>query len=234
MPAIILIHGFTGSPYELEGFAEQLNHAGFTVLRSKLAGHGTTPADLNKQKETDWIKGLVAEYQQLSARYNTIYIVGISFGGVVALEAIRRKLIDPKGIITISTPVFMPKEKSQKWVVPILRYLKRSVKKSWVKPEDYGKYEEWKVYTKIPLHALYYSNKLTVMVRERLNEISLPIMIIHSKKDPVVDSLNAEYLYNRIGSSNKILELTEEPNHSIWKVNTVQIVEKIMQFIKTT
>ena len=41
--AVLLLHGFTGSPWEVRPLGESLAARGFHVLAPQLPGHGTTP-----------------------------------------------------------------------------------------------------------------------------------------------------------------------------------------------
>ncbi len=53
---ILLLHGFTASPWEVKELAEYLNKDNITVYGTLLAGHGTSPRDLKKTKWEDWYK----------------------------------------------------------------------------------------------------------------------------------------------------------------------------------
>ena len=46
--SILLIHGLTGSPFEMKYLARQLNKAGFGVKGPYLKGHGTTLKKLSR------------------------------------------------------------------------------------------------------------------------------------------------------------------------------------------
>ncbi|HVC72922.1 MAG TPA: hypothetical protein VNC85_04050, partial [Mycobacteriales bacterium] len=43
----LLVHGFTGSPQSLRGWAQYLADAGLSVELPRLPGHGTTVAEAN-------------------------------------------------------------------------------------------------------------------------------------------------------------------------------------------
>jgi len=43
---VLVIHGFTGSPGSMRDLAQFYADQGFTVALPRLAGHGTTPEDL--------------------------------------------------------------------------------------------------------------------------------------------------------------------------------------------
>jgi len=54
---------------------------GFTVALPRLAGHGTTPEDLEKRKYQEWIEDVEKAYQWLKERTSKRFVTGLSMGG---------------------------------------------------------------------------------------------------------------------------------------------------------
>lgn len=84
--AILLIHGFSGSPADMKGIGDYLNSKGFTVLACRLAGHGTNKDDLRKTNYQDWINSAQEAYLKLQNEFNHIDIVGHSLGSLIAIN----------------------------------------------------------------------------------------------------------------------------------------------------
>ena len=51
--AILLVHGWTTTPYELRRLGRYLNESGYTVSAPLLKGHGSVPKELEKANWTD-------------------------------------------------------------------------------------------------------------------------------------------------------------------------------------
>ena len=51
---VLLVHGFTGSPYSMRPWAEHLAAEGYTVSLPRLPGHGTTWQQMNATTWQDW------------------------------------------------------------------------------------------------------------------------------------------------------------------------------------
>ncbi|RYG65174.1 esterase, partial [bacterium] len=51
---VVLVHGFTGTPYEVRYLGDRLVEAGYTVRGLRLPGHGTSIADLDRTRWEDW------------------------------------------------------------------------------------------------------------------------------------------------------------------------------------
>ncbi len=82
--AVLLIHGYTGCPGELEFLADALFRAGHTVCVPRLPGHGTDRADFMATGAADWIRRARDAYIELHAEYGRVRIVGHSMGGAIA------------------------------------------------------------------------------------------------------------------------------------------------------
>ena len=51
--AVLLIHGYTGTPSEMLPLGNYLNQLGYTVLCRRLPGHGTSVGDLERTTAED-------------------------------------------------------------------------------------------------------------------------------------------------------------------------------------
>lgn len=83
--AILLIHGYTGYPGELEFSADALFRAGHTVCAPRLPGHGTDRADFRSTGAADWIRRARDAYIELRAEYGNVRIAGHSMGAAIAV-----------------------------------------------------------------------------------------------------------------------------------------------------
>lgn len=87
----MLVHGFTGTPYEVRYLGEQLATAGYTVHGPRLPGHGTTIADLDRTRWQDWAEAVEATVDAVAARCARVAVVGQSLGGLLALHTAHRR-----------------------------------------------------------------------------------------------------------------------------------------------
>ena len=85
-----MLHGFTGNPQSMRGLARALADAGLTVELPLLPGHGTDIADLVPTRWDDWSAAAEAAYVELSARCDSMAVVGLSMGGTLAVWLAER------------------------------------------------------------------------------------------------------------------------------------------------
>ncbi len=98
---VLLSHGFTGNPGSMRALAECFAAAGFTVELPRLPGHGTHVDDMLPTRWADWSAALEAEYLDLSARVDSVVVVGLSMGAtLVAWLASRHEGV--AGVVTVN------------------------------------------------------------------------------------------------------------------------------------
>jgi len=88
-PAVgfLALHGFTGNPSSMRGFAEAAAGAGLHVELPRLPGHGTTIEEMQSTSWPDWSGEVEAAYQRLAERAQRIVAGGLSMGGALTLWA---------------------------------------------------------------------------------------------------------------------------------------------------
>lgn len=212
---VVLVHGFTGSPYDVRELGAALADRGYQVAGLRLPGHGTTPADLNRVTAFDWLQAVVDAEKELRATCSRIHYVGLSLGGCLGLELIRAGRIQPASLTLISTPVFQPKAFLHRWVIPLIWRWKPFGKKYWLRPEDRQWYDRVGKYTVIPLHASLEMYRLIERLRPDLRSVTTPTLIVQSESDPVVEGKSARYLEAQLGSSEKNLYWAKDTVHQI-------------------
>lgn len=77
---VLLSHGFTATTAEVGLPARPLHEKDCTV-----AGHGTTPAELNHTHWQDWLGSVEQGYRELTSRCEHVFVGGESTGAVLAL-----------------------------------------------------------------------------------------------------------------------------------------------------
>jgi len=87
--AVVVLHGLTGSPYDLRHFANAYRAHGFVAVVVRLPGHGTVPGGLTRVRWEDWMAATrlaVREARRLTGPSKPLQIVGFSTGAALALK----------------------------------------------------------------------------------------------------------------------------------------------------
>lgn len=103
--AVLLLHGLTGTPYDVAPFAEALHEKGFAVRAPQMAGH----ADLDTLEETtwrDWYATAESAFDELAAQgRRTVMVLGFSMGSLIALRLAALRTPDVMGLAALSVPL---------------------------------------------------------------------------------------------------------------------------------
>ena len=88
-------------------------------------------------------------------------------------------------------------------------------------------------YTSYPLIALNEMRKLTNMITKKLPEVTVPVLIIHSKADKLSLEKNVDLVYNQIQSTIKEKFFVDNAHHNLFDENEDQekIFKQILNFI---
>lgn len=122
--AVLLVHGFPGSPAEMKPIAEYLNELGWTVSVILLPGLGPDITNLTQKKHQDWIDEVNSALKNLSKYHYPVIIGGFSMGA--ALSIIAASKIAVNGLMLLAPYWRLP---GIFWnMLPLISILFREVK----------------------------------------------------------------------------------------------------------
>ena len=219
--ACLLIHGYGGSPFEVEGLARALETAGLATRAPTLPGHADGHAGFAETRFSDWLAHAEKELADLQKQYARVMILGFSMGGALALNlACRYPVV---GVITLSTPVFVftifpwplasLRFYANSGVSLIRRRMGQAMGQAPVRMTENGETSRdiapWKGYLG-PLHfcQLLSMRKGCAATRALLPRLTVPILVLHDAGDELVYSGNAWEIIRRVSSRDATLVLT--------------------------
>jgi carboxylesterase len=100
----LLIHGFTGTPQNIRPLGDFLARRGLSVLAPRLAGHGTSVDEFETTGSADWIATVEGGLDQLRRSCSSVFAIGISMGGTLALHLAATRGGDLAGVGSINGP----------------------------------------------------------------------------------------------------------------------------------
>jgi len=213
--AALLVHGFTGTPYEMRPIGEHLAARGIASEAVLLAGHGTHPDDLVSVTYTDWIADAEAGLDRLLARYEHVFLIGLSMGGTIVLNIAARRAHDPRiaGVVSIAAPVRLGD-----WRLKILTWGCKVVRwQPWGRPDikDRSKWAIHVGYSRFRTQVVLELLKLMDATIGLLPSITQPLLVMHARTDHVVPADNAPLIHRLVGSRDKRLVLLDNAYHVV-------------------
>jgi carboxylesterase len=226
----LLVHGFTGSPREMRLMGNYLRPQGWTILAPRLAGHGTSPKDLERCKWHDWLADVEDGVSMLRETCSKVFVAGLSMGAALSIIAAERYDVD--GLIAISAPYSMPRDWRIK-LIPVLKYLMPSVSKGpsdWDDEANAIGHSAYKGWTTAAIPEL--SKVIEVMHRSAPN-VTVPALLIQAAHDSSIPLEHVQLHYNDLGSRDKEILIVEHSGHVVTRDTDREIAfEKTAQFIK--
>jgi len=202
--AVLLVHGFTASPWEMRMLAEHLHQSGLTCMAVRLPGHGTTPEDLATRSWEEWLETVERGYLALTEEYKNIYAIGMSTGCLLLLAlALRQKL---SGLVLCSPYLAIQHRHARHaWWLRFLRPF--HIKQPHQSTNLY-------YYTKRPVSGVHQINRLLKFLEGRLQEVTSPVLAFNGEGDETVSIDSGRDLYEALGSRLKIyIRLGPETPH---------------------
>ncbi len=208
----LLIHGFSGSPHGMKRMGQHLAGVGISALGVRLQGHGTRIEEMERCHYREWIASAEEGLIELRRHCRSIFVAGISMGGVIALHLARYHPAQIAGVITMCTPYDMPLW--MKILAPPLKYLVKTV--APLRGVGTKKPSVPKVgYRQFSLPAVHQLIRLVNQVRPELPLITCPALVIASRHDLAVGAGNAPRILKALGSKEKELFWVENSGHMI-------------------
>ena len=201
--ACLLIHGFTGGPFEVMPLAEHLIENGYHVSVPTLAGHAGNFKELGQVTYQDWIASAEAALVGLLAEYQRVNIIGFSMGGLISIYLADK--YDIKALVTLSAPVY------------VLDY-KRIAENIYfgLKNKDYRRIEKYAAnVARVPLKAALNFKLILKEAKPLISKINTPLLVIQGLKDDTVKPKSAEYIYNNAASLNKQIHYLPKSSHLV-------------------
>lgn len=240
----LLLHGYGGSPYEMQGLADRLRQQGCEVEVPVLPGHGKTLEALQATGFQDWLDTALQAYDHLAARTGPCFVLGLSMGGALSLAVAQQRR--PTGIITVAAPVFLYRYfpfQATDWrlpFVPLLRFF-RPMWPTGTSSEQARQIAPWQGYEGAqPLHALTSFLRGLRSVRSALPRITCPICVLHAEGDRTVLVDNAWEILSQVRSTSRRLELfslqeTMTSHHVLTthQETRARVAEVVLEFITT-
>ncbi|GAE93545.1 carboxylesterase [Gracilibacillus boraciitolerans JCM 21714] len=230
MTACLLIHGFTGGPYEVEPLAIYLKEkTDWHVEIPSLPGHGLGEGkDLNLADVTykDWINKAEEVYLKLATQHTTIYLVGFSMGGMITAYLAAKYSV--KGLVLLST--------SRKYIsipqigVTLVDFSQKAVRKKLKNDPLFSHYIS--KYGAVPVKSTIEFLKCMRFTKPYLKRIHCPVFIAQGIQDGIVPYKSAHYLDKEIPADAEIIYFHDSRHLICLGEDKDLVVEAVYQFLK--
>ncbi len=206
--AVLLIHGFTGSPWEVRPVAEALAPRGFHVRTMRLPGHGTTPEAMLWVTWREWLSAVDAELDAL-AEFTTVVVGGLSMGGLLGLITAARRSDRVHGLVMMA-PALQLQSKRAMALKLTRRFNLSGIVPSWI-TKDGSDIEQPEIRAQSPVLPRYPSARLKDLfalqdlAQSAESRLRCPSLLLASRYEHVVDFNAIVALHGRIPNSRLVV-----------------------------
>lgn len=241
--ALLLVHGFNDTPRTFNRMGPLLNEHGHTVRAVRLPGFGVHVREMNDCTGKQWVDKVVAEARELRTTHSRVIVVGHSLGGAVTISSIlaNPELFD--GAVLLAPAVDVADERSPLLPVRFWQALgDRLLMFSTVYQTPYNRNDCRDPEFQNPPEKPPFSTRNIVQQTFRLMDqnknqapnIKMPLLMILSRDDQVVDWKASQGWFEQLGSNIKQIEHYDKSGHALtvdydWK----NVTQNIIDFTKT-
>jgi len=236
---VVAIHGLSGAAIDFEPLGSHLARHRVVTLAPELRGQGNDPEESRRgdlEKIEDWFRDLSAFFLLVRSRYpdTPVYYYGESLGAALLIRFLAQALAleQPAGVV-LASPVVAFKEKPSWWQETVFRVLLRLRPRHRVDVRKYTKREKdgpskWVTrdeahrnwFRDAPHRIEFFTMRFFKCVHDIITgcmaaapQVRVPTLLVYAANDVFITTAQVEKFFERIGSSDKELQLFPESYH---------------------
>jgi len=235
----LLIHGLTGTPYEMRYLGERLAERSVRVRGVRLAGHAGMPEELGPVSYDNWYESVVNGLEELRQYGEPVVVVGLSMGAVLSARLAADQGESVAGLAMLAPAFFLTTSASL--ALRGLRGVLGSITESiyLLNPglSDIHDAAARSIHPScrlMPLSAPMKLLDLSAMVRPMLPRVMQPTLVIHARRDHTCPMRkNVGYVMKHLGSAEKRAVELEDSYHVITvDSDKERIVDEVTAFVE--
>jgi carboxylesterase len=216
--ACLVVHGFTGSPWDVRPLGEALAARGYRVKGVRLPGHGSTPEAMLGVGYRDWEQTCEDALDSLSG-HRHVFVAGLSMGALLSILLAARRPDRVHGLALIA-PAIEFRGATMRLLYAVRNLPLLDVARPWIDKEstdisDPAVRAEAPVLHRFPsarIHDLY---EVRDRARAALGAVTAPALIVCARNDHVVTLEGGKALARGLRSSPAVRFITLEQGFHI-------------------
>ncbi len=249
--AVLLLHGFMGSPASSRPMAEYLAENGIMAHCPLLPGHGNLPHMIHGSSHQAWLAEVEEAYVQLRQECDQVFIIGHSMGAVLGAY-LADIYADVCGLILLAPLYEIPDRRLKltaigryfvDYIYPLrYRALDRDI---WIGrvldfdpsiDADDPALQDWLVEaSRIPVDGVDEMRKMAGMGRRLWPRVHQPVLIFQGGHDPAVNPGNTEKLFQALSTADKEMKFFPQVGHELMRPVEpihIKVWDKTLEFIE--
>lgn len=186
---VLILHGFTGSPWDVLPLGEALAADGYRVRGIRLPGHGTTPEAMTTVSARDWISSVEEALGEFSGD-GAVHMAGLSMGALLSVICAARHPLKVRSLVLMA-PAMQFIGATMRLVkaardYPLIELIRPWEHKSSTDIEDEAERSAAPVMSRFPTARLRDLFELQETARSVMGRVRAPALIAAADNDHVV------------------------------------------------
>lgn len=248
--AIVLFHGLSSSPLELQIVARGLSRAGYTVLLPTIPGFTWQAGEPTPPDWRRWVAAASDVFERQCAQYESVSVGGLCIGAVLALHVAAKRTGTPASVLALSTTLHY-----DGWSLPWYRHLlplaawlpfgsryrfrerwpwgvKDPRMRQWIEQQMNAEGESAAGASELGARHLLEARRLIRHTRPLLPQVTSPTLLIHAMEDEVASPRSAEEVVRSVNAERTRLVMLRDSYHMISLDREKQrVVEELTDFL---
>lgn len=222
MVGCLIIHGYTGGPYEVEPLRSYLSErTDWKIEVPILTGHGEE-LHLDEATHEIWLEEARAALKKLKSECDEVYVIGFSMGGMIAAYLAATEEMDRLVLLATARRYL-----SFKYLSHYIAEMIGDSFKGKLKENDIYLHYKSKIGV-VPFKANIEFMRLVNRTKQYLKDVNTPVFIAQGQKDGLVPFKAAYSLEEEIGSEHKEIVFFEQSDHLICLGDDSEVLNKMI------
>ncbi|HEY6557518.1 MAG TPA: alpha/beta fold hydrolase [Polyangiaceae bacterium] len=234
-PAVLALHGFTGTPLEVELVVEVAEELGLAASAPLLPGHGTHARDLASRTFRDWIAHAEEAFDALSRQHERVIVAGLSMGALLAVHLAATRPERVTALVMMANACWL-RAPFPSWALLAVAALKLpdfAFPKVASDIGDAAARAKNLTYSAQPVHAAIEVLKGGQLMRRELGRVRCPTLILHGARDRVCPVANAHRVAKLLGSDDKRVVVFPRSHHILTRdADHPQVRAEMLRFLR--
>lgn len=237
--ACLLIHGFTGTPWDVRPLGEALSRAGFAVHGVRLPGHGTTPAAMLEARAPDWLLACDDALAKLPGR--RVAVAGLSMGALLGLVLAARHPDRVAGVAALAPAVrfrdrTLNSLRRVRLAAPLFELARPWILKDTTDLLDAAARAEAPILRAWPTERLRDLWEMQDLAWGSAARVTCPVLVVVAAEDHVVEEAGAGALVRRLARSPSVRYVRiEDSAHILTRDRNRELVAaEVTAFVERT
>jgi carboxylesterase len=228
----LALHGFGGTPREVDLVVGVARELGRRVMAPRLPGHGGSVRDLAATRFEDWYHAADSALDHLSAA-GPVVVVGLSMGAVLAARLAASRPSDVRALGLLSNALWLP------WHLTAILDLAATLRfpDLWVPKAGSDLRDRAAIATHLtsaaqPSHAAISLLRGARSTRALLHRVTAPVLVVHGAGDRVCPVANARRAVAHLSAAKTRVVILARSRHVVTRdLDRSRVHEELRRFL---